>query len=73
MTAPNKEKVITAAEEEVLKQQKLFDRGIITNQERYNKVLDIWTHAREEITKSMMDELENDLREEQDVRESRST
>ena len=64
VTAPNKEKVIGSAETEVLKQQKLFDRGIITNKERYEKVLDTWTHAREEITKSMMGELENDIRDE---------
>ena len=63
-TAPNKDKVIAQAETEVLKQQKLYDRGIITNQERYNKVLDTWTHAREEITKSMMGELLTDVREE---------
>jgi DNA-directed RNA polymerase subunit beta' len=64
VTAPNKEKVISSAETEVLKQQKLFDRGIITNKERYEKVLDTWTHAREEITKSMMAELETDVRDE---------
>jgi DNA-directed RNA polymerase subunit beta' len=63
-TAPNKDRVIFDAEAEVLKQQKLYDRGIITNQERYNKVLDTWTHARELITKSMMHELEHDVREE---------
>ncbi|MGE0377002.1 MAG: DNA-directed RNA polymerase subunit beta', partial [Planctomycetaceae bacterium] len=62
VTAPNKDKEIGDAEHEVLKQQKLFDRGIITNQERYNKVLDTWTHCREQITKSMMRELESDLR-----------
>jgi DNA-directed RNA polymerase subunit beta' len=62
-TAPNKDKVIGDAEAEVLKQQKLFSRGIITNQERYNKVLDTWTHAREQITKAMMYELEHDERE----------
>lgn len=52
-TAPNKHEVISKSEKDVLKQQKLFERGVITNQERYNKVLDIWTHAREEITKSV--------------------
>ena len=26
--------------------KKLYDRGVITDQERYNQVLDIWTHAR---------------------------
>ncbi len=62
-TAPNKQEVIGKSEKDVLKQQKLFERGVITNQERYNKVLDIWTHAREEITKSMMEQLKEDIRE----------
>ena len=61
-TAPNKDKVIGDAEASVLKQQKLFEKGVITNQERYNQVLDTWTHARELITKSMMHELEHDYR-----------
>jgi DNA-directed RNA polymerase subunit beta' len=61
-TAPNKDKVIGDAELAVLKQQKLFEKGVITNQERYNQVLDTWTHARELITKSMMHELEHDYR-----------
>jgi len=61
-TASNKDKVINDAEGIVIKQQKLFERGIITNQERYNQVLDTWTHAREEITKTMMQELEHDVR-----------
>jgi len=64
VTAPNKEEVIADSEAKVLKVQKLYDRGIITNQERYNQVLDNWTHARELITKSMMHELEHDIRDE---------
>lgn len=59
---PNKEKVIGEAEKLVLQRQKLFERGIITDQERYNQVLDTWTHAREQITVAMMTELENDVR-----------
>lgn len=62
-TAPNKQEVIGRSEKDVLKQSKLFERGVITNLERYNKVLDIWTHAREEITKSMMEQLKDDVRE----------
>jgi DNA-directed RNA polymerase subunit beta' len=64
VTAPNKDEVISDSEAKVLKVQKLYDRGIITNQERYNQVLDNWTHARELITKSMMHELEHDVRDE---------
>jgi len=60
--APDKEVVIKDAENTVSRAQKLFERGIITNQERYNQVLDAWTHARELITKSMMAVLESDLR-----------
>ncbi|MEW4529832.1 DNA-directed RNA polymerase subunit beta' [Maioricimonas sp. JC845] len=62
VTAPNKDKVIGDAETQVLKQQKLYDRGIITSQERYNKVIDLWTHAREQITEAMKHELEHDVR-----------
>ena len=61
-TPPNKEKVITSAEAEVLKRQKLYERGIITAQERYNQVLDTWTHAREQITQAMMEEFKHDVR-----------
>jgi DNA-directed RNA polymerase subunit beta' len=61
-TPGNKDKVISEAEKLVLKQQKLFDRGIITNQERYNSILDIWTNAREAITVSMLEELQTDYR-----------
>jgi len=62
--SPEKERVISEAETEVLKQRKLYERGIITDQERYNAVLDQWTHAREKITKSMMHELAHDIRDE---------
>ena len=45
-------------EKEVEKVQKQYQRGIITDGERYNKVIDLWTHARDEITKQMMDDLQ---------------
>jgi DNA-directed RNA polymerase subunit beta' len=60
---PNKDKVIGEAEKTVLQRLKLFDRGVITDQERYNQVIETWTHAREQITEAMMHELENDFRE----------
>jgi DNA-directed RNA polymerase subunit beta' len=61
-TPPIKEKVIADAESKVVKQQKLYERGLITEQERYNSVLDTWTHVREELTKAMMEEFKNDVR-----------
>ncbi len=62
ITPSSKSKIIAEAEKEVLKKNKLYQRGIITDMERYNQVLDAWTHAREIITKEMMNELENDFR-----------
>lgn len=61
-TPDNKEKVIANAEAEVLKRQKLYEKGIITAQERYNQVLDQWTHASEEIRRAMMESFKDDVR-----------
>jgi DNA-directed RNA polymerase subunit beta' len=62
VTPPTKEKIVAQAEKEVLKFLGQYDRGLITEQERYNKVLDTWTHARELITKEMMSAMEHDER-----------
>src|SRR6202011_5083684 len=62
-TPANKEQVIKETEKEVEKIQKQYQRGIITEGERYNKVIDLWTHARDEITKQMMFDLAHDRRE----------
>ncbi len=62
ITPANKTRIIQEAEREVFKKTKLYQRGIITEGERYNQVLDAWTHAREKITTEMMAELENDHR-----------
>ena len=62
-TPPSKDAIIAEAEKEVTKQNRFYQRGIITDQERYNKVLDAWTHARERITAEMMEALRNDSRE----------
>jgi len=62
ITPPNKSKIIAGAEKNVLRIMRLYQRGIITEGERYNQVLDAWTHAREQITTEMMQELENDYR-----------
>ena len=61
-TPASKDAILAEAEKEVAKTAKLYQRGIITDNERYNKVLDAWTHAREQITNEMMEELRNDVR-----------
>ena len=61
-TPESKAGILADTEKEVAKAAKLYHRGIITEQERYNKVLDSWTHAREQITTEMMEQLRNDVR-----------
>ena len=62
ITPDTKMKIIGEADKTVLKFNKLFQRGVITEVERYNQILDAWTHAREQITAEMMVGLENDHR-----------
>src|SRR5690606_23723108 len=62
ITPPSKAKIIANAEKTVLKFLGQYRRGIITDMERYNQVLDTWTHAREQITEEMMSQLKNDRR-----------
>jgi len=42
--------------------EKNFERGIITERERYNQLLDIWAHCREKVTETLKETLKNDRR-----------
>ena len=55
-----KENIINKAEKEILDIKSKFDRQILTEGERYNKVIDVWTHATNEVAKEMFNELEDD-------------
>jgi DNA-directed RNA polymerase subunit beta' len=61
-TPESKEVIIRKTEKDVEQVLKQYQRGIITEGERYNKIIDLWTHARDEITKQMMHDLANDVR-----------
>src|SRR5262245_59792822 len=61
-TPGNKESVLKATTKEVDRFLRQYGDGNITEMERYNKVIDLWTHARDEITKNMMEDLKNDRR-----------
>ncbi|MEI7998685.1 MAG: DNA-directed RNA polymerase subunit beta' [Candidatus Omnitrophota bacterium] len=51
LTIPeDKPKIITAAKAEVAKVDDQYRKGIITGRERYNKVIDIWTHTTETLS-----------------------
>ncbi|ABK98305.1 DNA-directed RNA polymerase subunit beta' [Pelobacter propionicus] len=52
-----KTEILTKAEDEVKEIQNQYTEGLITDGERYNKVIDIWAKATEDIAKEMLDNL----------------
>jgi len=52
----NKDTILTKAEKEVSRIEKLYQDGIITNGERYNKVISTWRHATANISTAMYKE-----------------
>ncbi len=53
----DKESIVNSAEEEVKEIERQFSSGLLTNGERYNKVIDIWSRTNDQVAKSMMDKL----------------
>ena len=61
MEIPRKKgELLDGAYEEVKEIQKQYNEGLITDGERYNKVIDIWAQATEEIAEEMLRELSTD-------------
>src|SRR5262249_29935844 len=42
--------------------QKQYEKGVITDLERYNQIIDEWTQATEQVGEAMMNELKTDIR-----------
>jgi DNA-directed RNA polymerase subunit beta' len=55
-----KAQLVQKAGDEVLKVYKQYRDGLITNGERYNKVIDIWAHVTEKVSEEMFRELETE-------------
>ena len=55
-----KEALLEASKREVEEVIKEYQNGVITSEERYNKVVDLWTRVGEEVADSMYKELEKD-------------
>ena len=52
-----KTKLVAAADREVKEIQEQYSSGLVTNGERYNKVVDIWSRANDQVAKAMMEKL----------------
>lgn len=49
--------LIKAAEAEIKDIEKQWQTGLVTSGERYNKVVDIWSHANDKVARAMMNEI----------------
>ena len=57
LVPPQKHAIIEQAEVEVKEIEKQYTSGLVTVGERYNKVVDIWGRAGDQVAKAMMDQL----------------
>ncbi|MDD2963321.1 MAG: DNA-directed RNA polymerase subunit beta' [Bacteroidales bacterium] len=56
----SKESLIKEANQEVDEVMMNYNMGFITNNERYNQIIDIWTHTNSHLTHVLMDRLSKD-------------
>jgi DNA-directed RNA polymerase subunit beta' len=57
LTPAQKDAIINASEKEVQEIEVQYTSGLVTQGERYNKVVDIWGRAGDQVAKAMMDQL----------------
>ena len=53
-----KAKILEAARKQLAEVEAQYRKGVITDGERYNKIIDIWTHATDEVTSQMFQAME---------------
>jgi DNA-directed RNA polymerase subunit beta' len=57
----SKGEILAAAEAEVKEIQDQYASGLVTEGERYNKVVDIWSRTNDQVAKAMMDKLGSEI------------
>ncbi len=62
----SKGEILDRAQKEVAEVQTQYAEGLITDGERYNKVIDIWTRATDEVAKVMMENMSKEYIEDDD-------
>ncbi|MDD9893914.1 MAG: DNA-directed RNA polymerase subunit beta' [Gammaproteobacteria bacterium] len=54
---PEKVTLLGDAEEQVMEIEKQYRSGLVTHGERYNKIVDIWSHCNDQLSQAMMKKL----------------
>jgi len=55
---PAKKEILSNADERVDKIEKMYRRGLISNEERYEQVIETWKNATDDVTKALMNNLD---------------
>ncbi len=55
-----KDELVAKADASVAEVRENYNMGLITNNERYNQIIDIWTRTNSRLTATLMDQLKND-------------
>lgn len=55
-----KKEILAEAEAQVVQVARQYRRGLITADERYERVIEIWTRAKERVTQALMDNMDSD-------------
>ena len=54
-----KKLLMAAADEQVAKYEKAYRRGLISDEERYNRVIEVWSETTEKVADALMDSLDD--------------
>ena len=57
LVAPDKDKLVDETREQVKDYEQQYQDGLITQQEKYNKVIDAWSRCGDQVANSMMNEI----------------
>ncbi len=63
VTPASKPELVSQAEREVIEVEKQYQDGVITNGERYNRIVQIWSETTEKVAKEMFDAMKTRERE----------
>jgi len=55
----NKEEILSRADDKITENMSLYRQGFISDEERYNNVVEIWNKATDEVTDALLDHLED--------------
>src|SRR5690606_7033715 len=64
-TPDSKATILEEGQKKADRIEKNYRMGAITDQERYAQLIDLWGHARKQVTDDLMEALENDYRDEE--------